>query len=303
MNYFNKLPTISYNGYDVKNILARAQLSKQTKASYSLFYPYTLTDDDRIDRLSKNYYENPGYSWLVWLANETIDPYYGLSVSDFDLVNLITSKYGSLETAARKIKHYRIDWINDTTELTPEQFDNYADDSFNGPHRKYFEVVLDSYGLVKKYVRKQDDSVIATNQTIILTLTNVVGTFVKDEEVQINNNPNIYAFVKTVDGSTLTIQHTTGFPVQTSIPAGMFFSLSDTFTGYTVTGKESRATGIIDSGTGVKTMAEVDSAFWSPVTYLDYEYEENAKKKYIQLIGSQHKNTVEDQFKRIMKRS
>ncbi|NDB85176.1 MAG: hypothetical protein EB127_21115, partial [Alphaproteobacteria bacterium] len=158
MNYFNKLPIISYNGYDVKNILARAQLSKQTKASYSLFYPYTLTDDDRIDRLSKDYYENAGYSWLVWLANETIDPYYDLSVTDVDLANLIKSKYGSLETAARKIKHYRIDWVNDTTELTPEQFDNLSNDSFNGSHSKYFEVVLDSYGLVKKYVRKQDQA-------------------------------------------------------------------------------------------------------------------------------------------------
>ncbi len=303
MNYFNKLPTVSYNGYDVKNILARAQLSKQTKASYALFYPYALTDDDRIDRLSKNYYENAGYSWLVWLANETIDPYYGLSVTDFDLANLITSKYGSIDVAARKIKHYRIDWVNATSELTPQQFEDLTKDSFNGSHRKYYEVVLDSYGLVKKYVRKQDDSTIFTNQTIILTLSNVVGTFVKDEEIQINNNPNIYAFVKTVNGSTLTVQHTTGFPVDSSVPAGTFFTLSDTFTGYTVTGKESQATGIISSGTGVKTIAEVDSLFWSPVTYLDYEYEENTKKKYIQLIGSQYRNTVEDQFKRTMRRS
>jgi hypothetical protein len=300
MNYFNKLPTVSYNGYDVKNILARAQLSKQTKASYSLFYPYTLTDDDRIDRLSKNYYENAGYSWLVWLANETIDPYYGLSVSDFDLVNLIKSKYGSLEVAARKIRHYRIDWINDTTELTPEQYNSWANDPFNGPHIKYFEVVLDSYGLIKKYIRKQDDSTVSTNQTVIIALSDVIGTFIKDEEIQIDN---AYAFIKSSGTNIVTVQHTVGFPANLSYGAGEVFDFDSSFVGKTIKGRESGATATIVSGSCIKTIAEVDNQYWSPVTYLDYEYEENTKKKYIQLIGSPYKNTVEEQFKRIMKRS
>lgn len=301
MNYFNKLPTISYNGYDVKNILAKGQLSAKSKASYSLFYPYTMKDDDRIDQLSANYYDDPGYTWLVWLANETIDPYYDMPLSDIDLARHIASKYGSIEAAARKIKNYRLDWINDHTELTPDQFNQLSNDTFNGSRRKYYEVVLDSYGLVKKYVRKQDDSILATNQTVILTLTNVTGTFVKDEEVQLNNDPNLYAFIKAVNGSNITIQHTTGFPVDPSIGAGQFFSLSSTFTGFTVKGQESSATGEIVSGTAVKTMAEVDNTYWSPVTYLDYEYEENTKKRYIQLIGSNAKGSAEEELKRIMR--
>ncbi|NDB86786.1 MAG: hypothetical protein EB127_29455, partial [Alphaproteobacteria bacterium] len=259
----------------------------------------TLTDDDRIDRLSKNYYENPGYSWLVWLANETIDPYYGLSVTDLDLVNLIKSKYGSLEAAARKIRHYRIDWINDTTELTPEQYNSWANDSFNGSHIKYFEVVLDSYGLIKKYVRKQDDSTVSTNQTVIIALSDLIGTFIKGEEIQIDN---AYAFVKSSGINTVTVQHTVGFPANLSYGAGEVFDLDSSFIGKTITGRESGATATIISGSCIKTIAEVDNQYWSPVTYLDYEYEENTKKKYIQLIGSQHKNTVEEQFKRIMKR-
>jgi hypothetical protein len=303
MNYFNKLPTVSYNGYDVKNILTRAQLSKQTKASYSLFYPYTLTDDDRIDRLSENYYDNAGYSWLVWLANETIDPYYGLSITDTDLANVINLKYGSLEAAARKIKHYRIDWVNDTTELTPEQYDDLSTDPFNSSRIKYFDVVLDTFGLVKKYARKQDDFTVSTNQTIIFSLSNVVGTFVKDEEIQVNNSSSQYAFVKTFDSNTVTAQHIVGFPVNLSYGAGEVFDLDTSFVGKTIKGRESGATATIVSGRCIKTIAEVDKQYWAPVTYLDYEYEENAKKKYIQLIGSPYKNTVEEQFKRIMKRS
>lgn len=303
MNYFNKFPTISYNGYDAKNILAKGQLSKKTKSSYSLYYPYSMKDDDRVDQLSYNYYDDPGYTWLIWFANETIDPYFDMPLSDVDLAKHISSKYGSIEVAARKIKYYRVDWVNDETELTPAQFEELSNNTFNGSHRKYYDVVLDSYGLVKKYVRKQDDSILSTNQTIILTLTNTSGTFVKDEEVQINNNPSIYAFVKDVNGSNITIQHTTGFPVDPSIPAGQIFSLSTTFNGFTVTGQESGATGEIVSGTAVKTMAEVDSLYWSPVTYLDYEYEENIKKRYIQLIGSNYRGNAEEELKRIMRSS
>lgn len=303
MNYFNKLPTISYNGYDVKNILAKGQLSKKTKSSYSLFYPYSMKDDDRIDQVSENYYDDPGYTWLIWFANETIDPYYDLPLADTDLASYISSKYGSIEAAARKIKYYRVDWIDDSSELTPDQFNQLSNDTFNGSHRKYYDVVLDSYGLVKKYVRKQDDSILSTNQTIILTLANTTGTFVKNEEVQVDNDPSVYAFVKDVSDTTVTIQHTTGFPVDPNIPAGQIFSLSETFIGLTITGQESGATGEIVSGSAVKTMAEVDKTYWSPVTYLDYEYEENTKKRQIQLIGSNYKNTAEEELKRIMRSS
>lgn len=262
-----------------------------------------MKDDDRIDQVSENYYDDPGYTWLIWFANETIDPYYDLPLADTDLASYISSKYGSIEAAARKIKYYRVDWIDDSSELTPDQFNQLSNDTFNGSHRKYYDVVLDSYGLVKKYVRKQDDSILSTNQTIILTLANTTGTFVKNEEVQVDNDPSVYAFVKDVSDTTVTIQHTTGFPVDPNIPAGQIFSLSETFIGLTITGQESGATGEIVSGSAVKTMAEVDKTYWSPVTYLDYEYEENTKKRQIQLIGSNYKNTAEEELKRIMRSS
>ena len=49
MNYFNKLPTINYNGYAVKNILTRAAISNGTRKNRLVYYPYTVKEDDRID--------------------------------------------------------------------------------------------------------------------------------------------------------------------------------------------------------------------------------------------------------------
>ena len=67
MNYFNKLPTIIYDGQLAKNLLARAKLSDSTRNNKLTFQRYTINELDRVDVLSNYYYDNPGYSWFCLL--------------------------------------------------------------------------------------------------------------------------------------------------------------------------------------------------------------------------------------------
>jgi hypothetical protein len=277
MNYFDKLPTITYNNNLVKNLLARARLSDSVRKNKTAFYPYTMDAGDRVDNLSNLYYDNPGYSWLVWLTNNTVDPYFDLPLSEGDLFSHIVAKYGSFELAQRKIKLFRTNWYDNTDDqLTVAQFEALA-----SSYKKYYEPVLDNVLNVARYVRKRRDETAATNKIISATISSVTGTFKVGEEIRASGTN--YAFCTYVSDTSLTMQHVIG-----------------TLSG-TVTGQESGATATIGTVTTIKeTLAAQDNSFWSPVTFLEYEQELNEAKKQIKLLDVRFASQADSDLRRVM---
>ena len=277
MNYFEKLPTITYNNNLVKNLLARARLSDSIRKQKTNFYPYTMDSIDRVDNLANLYYDQPGYTWLIWLTNNTIDPYFDLPLSEEDLFQHIKSKYGSFDIAARKIKLYRSNWYDNTDDtLSIQQFD-----ALSPSHKKYYQPVLDNSLRVNNYKRKRQDDTVSTNKIITFDISSVTGTFTVGEEVQTNGTN--YAFVTFANSSVMTCQHVTG-----------------TLSG-TITGQESDATATVGSVTTiVQTVAVTDSAFWSPVTFLDFEQELNEAKKIIKLLDVRFTGQADSDLRRVM---
>lgn len=278
MNYFNKLPTISYNNYLAKNLLARARLSDQIRGAKTSFLPYEIEEGDRIDLLSNLYYDDPGYSWLVWLTNNSIDPYYDQPLDYNDFIDFIKQKYGSYALAARKIYYYRNNWYDNTdVEISPNAFNALSNST-----QKYYEPVLNNTRQVAKYRRKRDDHKLQTNKIITFNISSVTGTFTVGEEVR--TDPTNYAFVTFANSSVMTCQHVTG-------------TLSST-----ITGQQSNATATVGTVTTIsETLASTEAAFWSPVTYFEHEQELNEAKKAIKLLDVRYRNQAEEDLKRIMK--
>lgn len=281
MNFFNKLPTITYDGKMARNIMARAKLSDATKNNNQLFFPYTNSGEVRADTLSHQYYKSAGYSWLIWFANEVVDPYYDMALSAYDFDQFIINKYGSIDTAQRKIAHYKLNWESSTADITV--------DAFNGLQtgtKKYWEPILDYNLNVKAYTRKQDNQILNTNRVGSINFSNVTGTFILGEEIQQQGEATIYGFCTYADDSTLTIQH-----LQRSFRAGTV-----------IIGKESGAQATITSVNNflATTAAYTNSTYWSPVTYYDYEYELNENKKQIVLMDAMQTSRAEQELIRVM---
>ena len=277
MNYFDKLPIITYNNNLVKNLMSRSRLSDSVKNNKTAFYPYTMDAEDRIDLLSNLYYEDPGYTWLIWLANDVIDPYFDLTLSADDFNEHIATKYGSYDLAARKIKVYRNNWYDyNDVSITPSQFNSLA----NGT-QKYYEPVLDNVLNVARYVRKRHDDLISTNKIQSIAISSVTGTFKVGEEIQTNGTN--YAFVTYVGTNSITVQHITG-----------------TLSG-TIRGQESGATATVGSITTLlQPISAVDAPFWSPVTFLEYEQDINEAKKNIKLLDVRYTSQAVNDLKRTM---
>lgn len=279
MNYFNKLPLINYNNNIAVNLLARAKLSDNIKTNKSVLLPYTMADSDRADVLSRAYYGTSGYSWLVWFSNEVVDPYYDLPLSENDLLSFISTKYGSLELAQRKIKHYRTNGSNDDTVLSTSEYNSLPQGK-----QKYWEPVLDYLFNIKNYKRKSDEQIVNTNRIGSITYTNLNGIFKIGEEIQYNGTN--YGFCTSIENNTISVNNMTGqFTANT-----------------TITGKESNATATIVNCNNavITTIAYTDQRYWEPLSYFDYEVEENEKKKEILLVDARYRTQIEQDLKRTL---
>ena len=288
MKYFSKVPLVNYGGQSARNLLAKAQLTPKTKQTTTLFYPYTMNADDRIDVLSYKYYDNPDYAWLIWMVNEVVDPYYDMALSEDNFKAYIIKKYGSIQTAQTRIKYWRNDWSEDDTTLTPIEYNAlpcYYDsvNKINVNTKKYYDPTLDVFNNIYGYSRKKEDWILATNRAATFSCT-TTGQFIEGEKIR--KNVSNYGYVVFSNGTEMTIQHVTGV-------------ISN---GDTLEGVESGATCTVTSVPYVQiTIPAEEMQFWSPVTYYEFEQEQNEKKKEIVLVDNRYKQSVEDELARVFR--
>lgn len=274
MNYFDKIPTILYNGRVAKNLVAKAQFSDQTRKDKFLYYPYSIPEATRADTLSNKYYDSPGYSWLIWMTNNVIDPYYDLPLDPVDFDRMIANKYKSTALAQRKIKCWRNNWYTDEIRLSVAQYS-----TLNPDYKKYYEPTLDSYFSVSGYKRKVDNSIVCSN---VVAEIAVAGQYQVGEEVSTYTG---YGFVDYCDGSYTMVSNVIGV-----IEAGQ-----------TLEGKQSLVSSPITAYTLVSnSIVFTDADYWTPVTYYEYEFDLNEGRKHIKLLDNRYKNQVETELKRVM---
>lgn len=107
MRYFKNFPIVEYNNKYMRNIVANARLLTDVLEKYEVFYPYTVRDRQRADYVAYKYYGDPNYTWLIYLANGIIDPYYQWPLGEQDFNRTISLKHGlSLNQIKQTIDHY-----------------------------------------------------------------------------------------------------------------------------------------------------------------------------------------------------
>lgn len=286
MSYFKHLPTILYAGQQGKNLLARAQLSENTKKNVTLYYPYTINEDTgtRPDLLSHYYYDDPAYDWLIYFANDVVDPYYDLGLAQSDFDKYIVKKYGSIQLAQSKIAFYRTNWdLFGDSEITIEAYE-----ALDASVKKYWVPKYDIFDQTVAYGRKKEDLIINTNKIIQCDIIDTTGQFTVGERVQANSS--IYGTCTLANSTVIQMQHIVG-------------ANTSNILNVTMTGQESLISCNVQSVTVISEnlSSSVESTYWSPVTFYDNESEINQAKKNINFINNSFKSTVEDELKKVMR--
>lgn len=263
--YFEAFRRIDYGGRHVIDITSRAAVMDSIRADPLVFYPYELREGQRADIVADAYYDDPHLHWLLYLANDVLDPYHDWHMSGRDFETYVASKYGSMRDASRRVAWYRVNWFGDDRVLDEAGFS-----SLTAPQRKYWSPVYAENGRLVGYERARLDWIVNTNRVVALTLTSVTGTFEPDSYATLSGGGRGRVAHWDATTSVLSIDRVSG-DLET--------------VGQTVTDETTGATGTLtDSEVTSQNIPVDEEAYWSPVSSLDVETESNEARRVIQVV-------------------
>ena len=204
--YFRKFPITIYNDTPSLNIMRRVDFNKNIKSLLSAFYSFETQDGQKPETLAYDYYDDVDLDWLIYLANDIIDPYYDVAMHQDDFDATIKKKYGSAPAAQKKVFLYRNNYRSDDQVITEGA---YA--ALPGERKKYWEPILNQLGIMG-YKRAENEIYAATNRIISYSFTATAGTpFTKDEIVNFSSGSSSgSATVATSNTTYVTLQHISG---------------------------------------------------------------------------------------------
>jgi len=270
-NYFTKLGTIDYNNDTVVNLISSDRIRESIKAKIDVFYPYTITEGERPDSIASFYYGDPRYSWLVYLSNEIVDPYYEWPLSENEMKKYLLKKYGSIEESLSTVLFFKVNWEDDDSMI-----DSAAYQSLPFNLKKYWKPVNDSKNV---YERSDIERVTETNKVIQLSITpSTSGLLVGERIVQASTNS--HATIKAIVDNNLVVNNIIG-PLTT---------------GSIKSSKTQLTKSITSLNTIVNSIPVDEYIYWKPVSAYEYEAELNDSRKTIQLIDSKYVSALEDEM-------
>jgi len=250
-----------------------------------------MKQNERIDTVSYDYYDDSDFDWTIYISNLIIDPYYDSYISSDDFNNYIVSKYGSVVNSQSTVAFWRNNWVADESVLTVSAYNALTDNL-----RKYWDPVLSINNTIISYQRKQADWVVTTNQVLQLNMQLSGNTnFIIGEQVNSTSNGNAVvsysnATVNAITNtSILIINHTEG-----SWPEGNSF---------TVSGLTSNATATVNTNSVIvlsQNIPNTELVYYSPISNYDYETEINEQKKEMVLLSKIYINDAYKQFRNLM---
>jgi len=284
--YFEKFPLIQYANTTVVDITKRATLLDKVYNDPLIYYPYTISDEERADQLSFRYYEDPYKSWLIYFSNKIVDPYYEWFIHEREFNEFITKKYGSYYIPQQKIKHYKNSW-NSEESINVSRFN-----SLSIGEKKYWEPVYSYSYSISSYKRKQKDWIVNTNKIVKYNVLNSKG-FIKDEicNIVFSNDKIGKGQILFISDNIIHLQHISGYYDDTISSLTSYILGTESKVESTFSGVELLSTNIPSD----------EEAYWKPVTYFEYEYEKNEFNKTVQIVDSSFAQLASDNLKDLMK--
>mgnify|MGYP003342498798 FL=1 len=286
--YFTNFPLIEYNSKPAIDITKRVVMLNYVLKNPYLFYPYEIKSNERADQFSNIYYEDQYKSWLLYLSNNMVDPYYEWHLDLDEMKNFIIKKYGSTELALNKIKHYICNWENQDN-ISISRYD-----SLLPTLKKYWIPDYQNSNKIMSYKRKQIDQIMNTNSIRTYSVANT--SFIKDEIVDIvfdTNNTGQGQILSTTD-SKIYVQHTSGVTLENE-------TVNIEENSY-IYGQESTVNTVFTTATNiVDNLLPEEQVYWTPMTYYEYENAKNAYNKTLKILDKAYSKQVADNLKEVLK--
>lgn len=284
--YFDKFQVIDYANTAAVNITERSIVLNSVQKNPYLFYPYDITNGIRPDQISDTYYKDQYMTWLIYLSNNIIDPYYQWYLGDDEFNEYLKTKYNLISTdiLKQKVAYFRNNWYAGSSISVA------AFNALTVPEQKYWQPVYNNSNYPTSYERDQKDWIISTNQVVQYTI-NANNVFISNEivDVYLDGEYSGGGQLAFSNSSVITIQHTSGT------------TYSNTVTGY-LYGNESQSN--VEFTTSVlvqQNISDTEAVYYDRVYIYDMESERNEQNKTIRILSSNYSTQAAKELKNLLK--
>jgi hypothetical protein len=276
LTYFTNFSNTVYSNSVAVDITERVVVSNTTTSNPFLYYPLTLNEGIRPDNIAYAAYGDPYASWVLYLCNGIIDPYFDWYLSTDQFNSFIIDKYGSVPIAQQRIKYFINNWLDQST-ITPAGYE-----ALTANQQSYWQPNYTTSANPSSYSRANTDWTTTTNFVINVGVNGDTAKFIFDEVVNISQvSGNLNAQVLQSDPTFLILQH-----IQFPYGSSNGFSVAN---GSTVTGLQSGVSVTTTSFAIVSNNIPEDTqAYWAPLTYYDWENAKNEGNKIINVLQPQY---------------
>ena len=150
--YFSYFPKGTHTDKLVTDITRRVDFRKTTLADPYAFQPFQIKGDDRAEDIAFYYYGNVGLTWVVWLSNRIIDPYFEWPMSNENFDRFFIKKY---EDLSGETGQQVIEWGLNTTITDNIIFYRNVDDPtikiYKDTYRLKDDLDLDEWTPIRYY--------------------------------------------------------------------------------------------------------------------------------------------------------
>lgn len=120
-NYFKVFPTVVYDNRLITDITRKAKIMELLSTDPYAILPYTVKESERAEDVAYYYYGDQNKVWLVYLANNIIDPYTQWPLGDDALYSTLMKKYASAQFTFASTA---VNTTNDTITIPSHGFSN-----------------------------------------------------------------------------------------------------------------------------------------------------------------------------------
>lgn len=282
--YFSFFPTMVYANTAAVNLIAKVQFDEAVLKRKALYHPYTIENGERAEQIADMYYGKPSYDWVIYMSNGITDPHHEWPKLENEFQDFIKIKYGSMANSQQQTAFYQNNYSDDERVISASA---YA--ALSQGQKKYWMPILNINEEVINYQRKPLDTVVETNQVVMLTgrFTNT-PRFTENEVIKQSNS--VMGTVCFTNTTCVMLKHVTGtWEANTTI-----YRVS---TGVGVS--KSRAN-VISSSIISQNIPLEEITYWSPVNYLQYEANINESRKYIRLLSASYIDAIERDMKDLL---
>ena len=276
--YFSFFPSMLYANTAASNLIAKVKFDAAVFNRSATYYPYTVVNNERADQIAESYYGDASYDWIIYLGNNIIDPANEWPKSENNFNDFLTLKYGSVANTIQQTLFYQVSYDLDDRVISTS---TYA--ALSAGQKKYWSPILNNQNQVINYQRKQIDTIVETNQVVMLT-----GTFggISLSDI-VKQSATVYGTVAFANSSTVMLKHVAGTWANAT---PVYFKLSGALANASIT-----ATSITD-----QTIPLDEISYWSPVSVYENESLINENRKHIRLLNSAYVNFVERDMKDLL---